>query len=786
MKKVILLVSLMPMLAYGQIVENFEKGNLTGWRQYPDNRWKADTAESISGRYSLHHYFDNQDSGTDQAAMALDSLHPSEGEVRWSFAVRHGYEPSSSNSWSLFLMADGDSSEAFTDDNYSGYAVGVNLTGTDDTLRLWKVDGSTVTTVISCKLNWQTVIGPAESARIVVTRETSGRWVISVYRSAGDLLSTSSGRDSELFPCRWLVLKYRYSSTKDRLLWFDDLVIDGVFYKDTTLPPAPAMAETGDVVISEIMADPEPEVSLPTEEYLEITNRTGKSFNLKNWKISSGEQNYPFPETLLGPFEIMIVCSLQDTAAFSAYGRVAGFKQFPALTDNGKMLLLYDPDGRLIHGVEYASSWYCNELKSQGGWSLELIDTKYPFFFSGNWTASKSRSGGTPGALNSAAGTNPDISFSGNLNVFPQDSLTVIVTSPEPLFGFSQLADSIEIDAKSLSEITAEDPLFRKFRIKLNDPLPAGKICKLAIKAKVRDFSGNLLQKDIYTFAIPETASHGDVLFNELLFNPLPGDPDYIEFYNSSGKVIDAFRLEIASVNDATGDTSQVYPVADEHRCFLPGNYYAITTDKTKIAARYFSSASDCLFEITSLPSMPDDKGHLILLSRELVKIDEVSYNEKMQSSLLTDNEGIALERIDDDNQNMRGSWHSASESSGWGTPGAKNSVSSETVPANDLVTLSSTRISPDNDGFEDLLLIRFSLPGISNIISVSIFDESGSFVRKVAENLYAGAEASLTWDGTADDGSLVKTGIYIVYIKLFDESGKTRKWKKVCTVVRR
>ena len=93
MKKVILLASLMPMLAYGQIVENFEQGNLTGWRQYPDGRWKADTSEAISGRYSMHHDFDNQDSGTDQVGMAIDSLHPSEGEVKWCFSVRHGYDP---------------------------------------------------------------------------------------------------------------------------------------------------------------------------------------------------------------------------------------------------------------------------------------------------------------------------------------------------------------------------------------------------------------------------------------------------------------------------------------------------------------------------------------------------------------------------------------------------------------------------------------------------------------------------------------------------------------------
>ena len=64
----------------------------------------------------------------------------------------------------------------------------------------------------------------------------------------------------------------------------------------------PVWAETGDVVITEIMADPLPEVSLPGKEYLEITNRTEYSFNLKNWKLSSEDQNALFPETYYPAF----------------------------------------------------------------------------------------------------------------------------------------------------------------------------------------------------------------------------------------------------------------------------------------------------------------------------------------------------------------------------------------------------------------------------------------------------------------------------------------------------
>ena len=146
--------------------------------------------------------------------------------------------------------------------------------------------------------------------------------------------------------------------------------------------------------------------------------------------------------------------------------------------------------------------------------------------------------------------------------------------------------------------------------------------------------------------------------------------------FNCSEKVIDASRLQLVSVNDATGDTSEVVSVSDEKRCILPGKYYAITTDRKRISERYFSTDPDHLFETGSLPSMSDDKGHLILYNRELDKIDEVIYNEDMHYSLLSTNEGVALEKtIPQNKSEEEASWHSASESSGWGTPGAPNSV---------------------------------------------------------------------------------------------------------------
>jgi hypothetical protein len=153
-------------------------------------------------------------------------------------------------------------------------------------------------------------------------------------------------------------------------------------------------------------------VSLPDKEYIEITNRTSFPFNLRNWSLSSNGPSATFPEVIIPASGIFILCTMQDTTNFKKYGRVIGLKQFPSLTDEGRLLYVSDSTGSMIHGVEYSSGWYCDDLKSRGGWSLEMIDTRSPFFDRENWKASVSQIGGTPGAVNSVSESNSDVLFS--------------------------------------------------------------------------------------------------------------------------------------------------------------------------------------------------------------------------------------------------------------------------------------------------------------------------------------------------------------------------------------
>jgi len=872
MKKVILLVLCLPYLASAQIVHDFESGTLSGWTEGIPGRWKPDTSECLKGSYSLHHNFDNPVEGSDCIGLPLTNLHPEAGSAKWTFLIRHGYNPSSSNKWAVCLMSDIDPVYFANRNIQNGFALGVNLSGTDDTLRLWKIKEGKTSVVVTCNVDWEEDIGTTEPVKMDAERSIEGRWTISVFDKNNILMGSGSGIDNELFYPGWLILDYKYSKTSDRLLWFDDLVVAGEFLEDKEPPEikdylvktknsieivlneepddqifdpdnyslndeklkpdgilkvsatkylllfgkdfgnktdnyldisnicdrynncsakievcfTPVWADIGDVIIDEIMADPVPPVSLPEKEYIEIFNRTGFVYNLKNWKLYGDEQKASFPEIQINPGEYVIVCSEINIPEFSKYGKTIGLKSFPVLTDEGKLLVLTDSLGDLINGLKYSPEWYGNKLKKEGGWSLEMVDTRFPFFTDGNWEASSSAKGGTPGFKNSTSGNNPDISFYGIRNLFPTDSITIQMTLSETVSGLSGNTDVLFAEEISFISLSPKDQLLMEFIIKTTNPLVKGRVYKIYVYEEIEDIAGNQMEHNSFSFGLPEIAGRGSLVFNEILFNPYPNEPDYVEFYNASDKVLDGSGIYAASINSETGDTSGLFELSDEHRCIVPGSFYVVTTDKDLLLSRYFCSDPDAIFETKQLPSMPDDKGHLLLFNRNLGLIDEAIYVNDMHFPLLANVEGISLEKIRPEVSSIiPENWHSASENVGWGTPGKENSVSNPASQKDERIIFSSATISPDNNGNDDVLVIDINPQGTGNVISVTIFDETGNYIKKLAENFFAGTQATLVWDATDDNGSLVERGIYIIFIELFNDKGRTKSWKKVCAVIR-
>ena len=178
------------------------------------------------------------------------------------------------------------------------------------------------------------------------------------------------------------------------------------------------------VIIEEIFPDPSPKVGLPEFEFIELLNRSDSTIDLKNWSLGdpSGRTLFPF-SVLLAPDSVLILCSISAAQAYSSLGKTVGLPGFPSLHNQSDQLILYAPDGRVIHALHYEQSWYHNAVKSSGGWSLEMINPHYPCSGIDNWEASNDPSGGTPGRLNSTHATFQDQTGPRLIRAYFQDSV---------------------------------------------------------------------------------------------------------------------------------------------------------------------------------------------------------------------------------------------------------------------------------------------------------------------------------------------------------------------------
>ncbi|RYY53523.1 MAG: hypothetical protein EOO05_21020, partial [Chitinophagaceae bacterium] len=152
-----------------------------------------------------------------------------------------------------------------------------------------------------------------------------------------------------------------------------------------------------DIVIDELMADPTPLVGLPDAEWIELKNTTGFDINLLGWRLGkSTGQSGPMPAYVLKPDSFVVVCTGSAVAALAPFGPTIAVTSFPSLNNTGDLIYLRSPQGFIIHAVNYTDAWYQNELKKDGGWTLEMIDTRNPCSGMSNWKASIDAKGGTP------------------------------------------------------------------------------------------------------------------------------------------------------------------------------------------------------------------------------------------------------------------------------------------------------------------------------------------------------------------------------------------------------
>ena len=356
-----------------------------------------------------------------------------------------------------------------------------------------------------------------------------------------------------------------------------------------------------DIVIDEIMADPTPQVGLPNNEWIELKNTSLVAINLQGFRISDlTGQSGAMPSYLLKPDSFVIICTSSAVTAMSVFGPTISVTSFPSLDNAGDLISLISPQGKIIHAVNYDISWYKNELKKDGGWTLEMIDTKNPCNGFSNWKASVDPKGGTPAKKNSVDAVNADKTSPKLLRAFAVDNVNITLVFDEPLDsakGATAASYTISDGIGVPQNATSVSPVFDKVNLKLNTSLAVNKVYTVTV-ANVTDCAGNIISsKNSARFGLSAVADSLDIVINEILFNPKPGGVDYVEIYNRSQKIIDAKQLYIANRN-STSVISSIQQISTQSILLFPGEFLLLTSDPQIVMQQYITTNPDAFLKV--------------------------------------------------------------------------------------------------------------------------------------------------------------------------------------------
>jgi hypothetical protein len=532
-----------------------------------------------------------------------------------------------------------------------------------------------------------------------------------------------------------------------------------------------------DVVINELLPDPTPQVGLLDKEYVELHNTTTtKFFDITGWEITDGSSSGTIDTYFLGPGEYVILVSTGNVASFSPlWPNVIGVTSFPSLNNAGETVTLNDASANLIDAVSYDDSWYKDVNKEDGGYSLEQINPLLPCSSENNWRASNDVDGGTPGLVNSVYDSSPDIIAPVLIGIDVLSNVTLLAHFSEEITnpGTFVITPTIAVTAANVSGSNAADVV-----VTLTTAIDTGVVYSATVSGS-DDCSGNL-GGGTTSFVLPHTPEAGDLIINEVLFNPLTGGDDFVEIYNNSIRFIDIYGFYLADFDD---DTISNPKFIGENFIIGPGEYLICTEDSLSVKSDYLNTISGRIIQ-TDLPTYANDAGHVYLIMPDDSVSDNFAYDEDMQFSLLSSADGVSLERIDFDREtNDASNWHSAAESEGYATPGFENSQYFPGTITGDMVSIQPEIFSPDEDGIDDVVNISYTMDGPGYVANLTIYDAKGRLIKHLVQNELLAIEGIFTWDGIDNDQLKARIGAYVLVFEIFNTEGTVSAVKKAFVV---
>ena len=428
-------------------------------------------------------------------------------------------------------------------------------------------------------------------------------------------------------------------------------------------------AQFSDIVINEIMYAP----TSPQPEWVELLNRSSNPINLKKWRLfdASSSTQITAQDFILQPDSFVVITS--DSSVLNYFQITSRILRvsLPALNNNGDAVVIKDSLGNIIDSLFYLPSWGGNI----GGRSLERISKDVSSTLSSNWKTSISLFKATPGRINSVTPKPFDVmvtSFKPKLGyaILGQE---IIFNSTIKNIGLNSFASSIgvlyrdanqdsipqlneQIKQITIPSLNLNDSISIEFNTNVFDEGLNRYIFKVHSSLD-NDTTNNFAFTSVTGVAINEVRN--DLIINEIMYAPQSPEPEWIEIFNRSNKIINLLNYKIA---DAV-DTQKVILTNLE---LQPQEYLVIAKDSSIL--NYYSISSKII--IKNFPTLNNNNDKLLLLDSLNRVIDSLQYFSTWGGT-----GGKSLERINSEFSSTDSSNWKSSTSKFKATPGLINSV---------------------------------------------------------------------------------------------------------------
>jgi hypothetical protein len=447
--------------------------------------------------------------------------------------------------------------------------------------------------------------------------------------------------------------------------------------------------QRGDLVINEIMYSP----NFPEPEWIEILNKSSKTINLKSYQLADYTSKITITQKdfFVQPEEFIVIA--RDTNILSLYPDLCKviIATIPSLNNSGDRVVISDSLNRTIDSLDYKSTW-----GGTSGKSLERIDTDRSAVDSTNWKAATAERG-TPGKINSVSKKNYDVRLT-IPRIYPEkpligESVSINVALWNPgkkpayfnfiLYEVLNSGQKINLKEISISIPPVEDVLFFKTEM--------GYLFEIQNKTRKFEYFADFpLDEDTtnnrITIIVRPGYPPGSVVMNEIMYNPINGEPEWIELYNNSEYDIDLEGWSITDVLTTPGKTN-----IQSKGILFPGKSLLVIAKDETVKNFHRSIPSQLL--INSFANLNNDADGVVIKDIHEVTIDSVRYDKSWGGE-----SGKSLERETFiGSLNDRLNWGSSKDVE-LSTPGRINSIS----PKEHDLTITGITVLPLYSSFNE------------------------------------------------------------------------------------